>query len=460
MPVRLSQLLKAAFSIAAVLSLSVVASAQTQTPNNNGGVEIDANGVLNLQTQLDPGGILDRQQSAAARQNLTQEIQRPSSLRKVSLTRLEAEVAKRLAAGLPLPDDMLQLAGLTRITHVFFYPETKDIVVAGPAEGFYKNGANRVVGLNTGAATLHLEDLVVALRAFGPDGEKTGVISCSIDPTQEGLTRMKQAVQNVQGNFRPGSELQVVQLYQEALGLQEITVEGIAAETRMARVLVEADYMMKLIGIGLIQPPVAITSFIAAASPTAVAQNSLQRWFFQPNYECVQVNADRSAMQLVGSGVKLVGEDERVSRDGERQGTGKANPASREFCSTFTREYENLSQIMPVFAELRNVVDLTIAAAFIQKADLYAKAGWEMTTFSNEEILPTERFNAPRHVAPAINAVWKGQYFMTPIGGGVNIQPRVALNSDRLQEEKDGSITTVRDSISLAGLAEGQWWWD
>lgn len=449
-----------ALMFAAVLYAPQFCLAQVAPNNQPGGVEIDATGVLNLKTQLDGNGILDRQLAAAARQSLGQDLQTTSQLRKVSLNRLEQECAKLLEAGKPLPEDMLQLAGLTRITNVFFYPETNDIVIAGPAEGFYRNGQNTVVGLESGNATLHLEDMVVALRAFGPKGERAGTISCSIDPTPEGLSRLRQAYSSVQQQFTAGAEQQVLQLFQQALGMQNITVTGIAAETRMARVLVEADYQMKLIGIGLVQPKARVKSYVAGSDPAAGTQNSLQRWFFQPNYECVQVNADRTAMQLVGNGVKLLSEDERVAGDGSRAGTGKSNRASRDFCGSFTSEYDTLSKLIPVFAELRNVMDMTIAAAYIQKSGLFQRAEWEMATFMNEEQMPTKRFNAPKQVAPAINAVWKGNFLMTPIGGGVNIQPLYALNSDKVQEEANGEISAVRDSITVDGLAEGQWWWD
>ena len=74
--------------------------------------------------------------------------------------------------------------------------------------------------------------------------------------------------------------------------------------------------------------------------------------------------------------------------------------------------------------------------------------------------ISVERFQAPSQVAPVANAVWKGQYFMAPIAGGVNIQPRVALNSDRVSVDQDGKIDAVRDSVDLSNLDEGQWWWD
>ena len=74
--------------------------------------------------------------------------------------------------------------------------------------------------------------------------------------------------------------------------MQMITVGGVSAKTHFAQVLVEADYRMKLIGIGLEQPPVRLKSYVARANPSQVGRNALQRWYFVPDYQCVRVSED------------------------------------------------------------------------------------------------------------------------------------------------------------------------
>lgn len=429
-----------------------------------GGVEVDPNGVLKSRTMYGNPALLNRERFAAAQASINKNLQKPSRLRKISLTRLEREVKKLLEAGKPIPADMQYLAGMTRITNVFFYPETKDIVIAGPAEGYFINAANHVVGMKTGVATLQLQDLIVALRCFSPDGNITPIISCSIDPTQKGLENFRDMYTQIarSGQFRRGRENEVINLYKKSLGLQQITVKGISTKTNFARVLIEADYEMKLIGIGLKAPPmgVKITSFIEKAKPNSVAKSSLQRWFFQPDYDCVHVNEDETAMELVGNGVKLVGEDESVAANGQRKRTGGVNRASIAYCNSFTRAYPQMAKKAPLWGELRNVIDMSVVAAFIQKMDFYGQAEWDMEIFNDESKLAVEILDAPTQVAPVANAVWKGNYFMSPIAGGVNIQPRVALNSDRVTRDEDGKIDKVKNEIQLSNLVEGQWWWD
>ncbi len=424
-----------------------------------GGVEIDAQGVLSNRIQLDRSGAISQQRLRAAQARVNKDIQKVSKLRKISLVKLEKQVAALKAAGKPIPAEMRYLAGMTRITHVFFYPEDNDIVIAGPAEGFFVNGQNRVVGMKSGLATLHLEDLITALRAFGPDGKATRLISVSIDPTQEGLAKFKQTVKQVERNYQgPHQTPQIAQAFINSLGHQTITINGVSPKTRFAQVLTEADYRMKLYGIGVEQPPVNITSFISKAKP--VNRSALRRWFFQPEYECVKVNEDNTAIQFDGSGVKLVGESESVSVNGVRKAKGGTDRASQAFCNSFTKNYEALAKKATLFGELQNVIDMSIAAAFIQQADMYRRAGWGMDTFGSEAQYPVEVHPAPKKVPAILNAVVKNGKLMTPIGGGVNIQPRVALNADRVQVDKEGKIDEVKDGITTDQLADDQWWWD
>src|SRR5690349_12771805 len=102
----------------------------------------------------DPTGELTRRQRDAAKASLNPQVAQKSKLRKVSLNRLEAAIASQIDKDRPPTDDMRRLAGLTRLQNVFFYPETGDIVIAGPAEGWFTDPAGRIVGMDSGRPVL------------------------------------------------------------------------------------------------------------------------------------------------------------------------------------------------------------------------------------------------------------------------------------------------------------------
>ncbi len=422
-----------------------------------GGVEVDAQGVLRVRA-FDPR--VAQQRLQAARAAATSEVMKPSKLRKVSINRLEQAVAKKLAAGEAVDPEMSALAGLTRLEYVFFYPETKDIVVAGPAEGAVEDPSGRLVGMESGKPIVLLEDLVTALRAYAPGQRPTQVISVSIDPTAEGLARMNQFLAAARVNFRPADAHRIALSLKENLGLQTVTIRGIPHSSNFARVLVEADYRMKLIGIGLERLPIPLASYVERANPTQVSANAMERWYFVPNYEGVSVSEDGLAMKLNDRGVMLIGANERVAENGARKASGKSNRASQAFCTEFTEKYPMIADRVPVYAELRNLVDVAVAAAYIQQQDFYGQAEWSMPVFGDEGQFAVETHQAPHQVETAVNAIWKGNTLMTPLGGGVNVQPRQALTTARLKKETDGQTDKVKQTVAPVSLKGDQWWWD
>lgn len=420
------------------------------------GIDVDAAGVLRMR-QFDPR--LAQQRLAAARAQADADVMQPSELRKISLNRLEAAIASQLAHGQRPTDEMQALAGLTAVQYVFYYPETRDIVIAGPAEGFFADPTERFIGIQTGQPSVLLEDLITALRAYAPGQRPTPIISVSIDPTAEGLQRMNQFLASVRGRVRPSDARQLANGLKQNLGLQTVTFKGIPTSTHFARVLVEADYRMKLVGIGLERLPVRVKSYVERANPMTVAANAMERWYFQPNYDGIAVSEDGLAMKIKERGVQLVGANERVA-GGRRVASRRVNKASQAFCREFTEKFNLIAQRVRIYAELRQLIDVAIAAAYIQQADYYGQASWEMPVLMDESQVSVERYTAPDQVETAVNAVWRGNTLMTPLGGGVNMQPGVALQQDHLVVDQQGQTNQVKQSAGPSNLAEGQWWWD
>lgn len=461
MDLRLTKLLSL-LSVALMLLCSSTTYAQnTEEDTIGAGIVVDAQGVLKMRRASDPTGMLMKQRIRQAASVLPPELNRPSKLRKVSLNRLEKAVAEAVAKGGGIPDDIKNLAGLNEIKYVFYYPETKDIVFAGTAEGYVKdlNGVN--VGTYTGKATLQLDDLIVALRAFGPFSKGPSNVGVSIDPTPEGLKNLSQVIASIpQTSVRPGDTRNIVTAMKNALGNQIVSVRGISPNTHFARVMVEADYRMKLIGIGLEQPPVNIPSYVEKARPGSIASNAMQRWYFVPNYDCVKVSDDGLAMELQGEGVKLIGASEMVTMQGGRQQTNAVDRASFMFTTTFTKKYGELAEREAVYGQLRDLIDMLIAAAYIQEQDYYNQSGFDLGVLADEDAYPIETLSAPETVETAVNAIWKGNRLLTPIGGGVEINAKQALTPDNVQKDEEGELAETQKGISLQNLAAGQWWWD
>jgi hypothetical protein len=95
------------------------------------GVMIDAQGVLRTTAVADAG--LSAAHRKAAVTALPGDLQKPAVLRKVALSRLDAELAAAIAGGRGIPPELTRLAGLTRVPYVFVYPAWKTPPAASSA---------------------------------------------------------------------------------------------------------------------------------------------------------------------------------------------------------------------------------------------------------------------------------------------------------------------------------------
>ena len=91
-----------------------------------GGVAIDANGVVAKAQERDVVALREARRGAMS--GLARDVTKASPLRKISLRRLDATLARHASQQKPLPSEILYLAGLERIEYVFAYPETHDVV--------------------------------------------------------------------------------------------------------------------------------------------------------------------------------------------------------------------------------------------------------------------------------------------------------------------------------------------
>ena len=427
---------------------------------NASGVIVDANGVLRVMAQ--PDAEMSRVRLQAVVEALPADLRKAAPMRKVALSRLEARLAAAIADGHGVPDELEKLAGLTRVEYVFVYPgegeAPGEIVLAGPAEPWFTDAAGRVRGIETGAPTVLLAYLATAIRCFGPGQPQDRLVGCSIDPKPEGLVAMQQFLRQT-GRVNPKASVdEIVSGMREALGTQIVSVQGVSPATHFAQVLVEADYRMKLIGIGLEQAPVPLKTWVELASAGAVAANALQRWYFVPDYECVRIAEDDLAIQLVGEGVKLCGADEVVTANGSRLSANRADKASKTFTEAFTRLYPKIAARSPVYAQLRTLIDLAVVAAYMQEHDAYGKAGWEADTLRDEKTYAIERLPVPAEVETAINAIWKGNRLLTPIGGGVTMHPRLAIDPPNLLMDEKGTVGAAH--AATKDLPADVWYWD
>jgi hypothetical protein len=373
-----------------------------------------------------------------------------SSQRKVSLRGLQETIEQLRRSNRPVDDELQNLAGLTHIEFVFVDRERRDIVIAGPAEGWRIDNHGNVVGHTCGQPPVQLDDLIVALRTAKAAISDRG-ISCSIDPTEEGLRRLRPLL-----NSRGLNEAAVHRL-ESALGPQQITVTGVPASSHFARVLVTADFLMKRIGMNFEPAPIeGLPSYLELlqARSAPVPKNAMPRWWMEPHYEPLLKDADGLAWQLRGSGVRTLAEDGHPRSAGGGAKSGKEDGLPQKWAASMTSNFESLARAMPAFAELRNCMDVAVLAALLAKEDLPAKADCDLSLLLDERRVAVAEYPVPQTVDSRASLVRKGANWILSLSGGVQVDSWSVLQrvetSAELPTHRRAAITARRD----------RWWWD
>lgn len=425
------------------------------------GVYVDAAGVLKkFKPEVDRSLVSIRKSAALA--SSSRDPRKASALRKVSLTRLERAVQLLYAQGKE-PDDVMQsLAGLQKIQYVLVYPETGDIVLAGPAGDWRANVEGRIVDVEKGRPVVQLDDLVTVLHnAYGKEGR----FGCAITPTQENLAAAKATIEKWAAKpISPTQRGRWLEDIRSSLGQQDVTIHGIDPRTRAARVIVEADYRMKLVGMGLEPGVLGVESYLSSIDlkpgEAPPAMNVL-RWWFTLNYGALSSTEPRDAFEIKGPGVKVLSENELLSERGERIHTGASDELNARFARSFTKHFEELAAKYPVYADLRNVFDLALVTALMKSEDLPGQVGWEMTHFGPQGTYEVALGIAPTHTESVVNhRVIGGKTIVAGISGGVTVDPRQLVQPNQIKTDTYGVLKGERKESVPVNLPRGAWWWD
>ncbi len=427
------------------------------------GVLVDAGGVLRLKSQADATKNLTDKRGAAPAASATSfgSARKASALRYVSLSRLERELARLQAAHQPFDPAMLTLAGLRRVRYVFVYPESGDLVLAGPAGDWSVDRAGHIVAADTREPVVRLDDLLVLLRRGAEAADSH--FGCSINPRQAALAKTQAFLtESSKKPLEPSHRKQWLEDLRDSVGRQDIEIFGVDPASRLASVLVEADYHMKLIGMGLADGVDGVDSYLKSIhlrpgeSPPAM---SVLRWWFALKYDTIARSETRDAFELVGQGVWVLSENELLAEQGQRVHTGASDPLNRQFAEAFTSHFVELAKKYPVYGELRNIFDLAMAVALIQTEKLDERVAWKPSLLTSGDKLRVPHKVPPREVDTVVNhRIINQRLVIAGVSGGVMVAPGDVLREARAG---DSSGKTVGRAAPVPkDLAAGAWWWD
>jgi hypothetical protein len=443
-----------------------------------GGVYIDPAGMLREASTLSPADLQVKLKVEGAQNELPRNVAAVSTLRKVSLRRLEEFVAQAHQSGKPLAAECRYLAGLSAVKYVFIDPDAGDVVLAGPAEGWEVLPSGDAVGRTSRRPVLQLDDLIVALRWALADKPSGSFLGCSIEPTEQGVKAHAAYLRKLATIDR--SQIpQIIRGMEQAMGMQEILVYGVAGSTRFALQMVAADYRLKRIALAHDpSPSKKVPSYLDLAEAAVNGGPQKQhRWWFVGRFDAIRHSADRLAFEFEGPGLRV--DTAPTQAKNAPRNAAKPARAATAFAELASKHMDELASKIPAFAELQNLVGLSVAAVLVGKQlqhveeeivrpatgdDLSAASTadncWRPTYFLDAERCPIAGYEVPRQTPPLANVRFvKDRFWMFSISGGVEIDPEAIAAEENLKPAKDGGLSRAREA-GLAPAGDSNWWWD
>jgi hypothetical protein len=407
-------------------------------------------------------------QAAAAKAEGVDELDRArqaSELRFVSLSKLEAAIADCQERHVPLDPAILSLAGLQRVSYVFAYPETGDLVLAGPAGDWAGSPQGGLVSLETGRPVVRLDDLLTLWRRQRAD--KSTAFGCSIVPRQEALAKTQEFLNaSAAKPLEPSGRRKWLAELRDTLGIQDVEYYNIDEGSRIASLLLAADYHMKLIGMGLAEGVPGVKSYLATVrngadgSPPPMA---VLRWWFSMPQSTVEASDAHDAFALPQRCICVLSENEMLAARGERVHTEQSEDLNRQFAESFTQEFDALALKYPVYGELERVFELALALAVIEREGLTEKVGWSPNLLLDEQRLRLPKSPAPKAVETVINhRVIGGRQIIAGVSGGVWVDGGRSVQVSAGNVAAVGKLTAAKKEPAKPAADETAivWWWD
>ncbi|MGO9547188.1 MAG: DUF1598 domain-containing protein [Rhodomicrobium sp.] len=301
---------------------------------------------------------------------------KPHPQRAVSLR----QISDALGSGKPA-----RFEGLTRLEGYVVDRDNHDVILWGLAE--------------RDQPELQIQDFVVALRSaydrytIVRDGVTYRVSPLiSIDPDVEVLRKLRGI-----DLFADDADERHAELCGKP---QTVRVEGMPRDTRVAKVLIDADYRMKMVSQGIEELPIddpfpsafgaRVEKWRRDAARGKKARGSNTRYWFQPDVFSYQVAEDGETVFLDRAKVVLRDEDQ-IIHGGALAASGGIDEIARAFACSWSDRMDDVYKAEALWRDMYNIFRHFAVAKIMRDHDAFLQAGLSAGVLLDSYALPTTK---------------------------------------------------------------------
>jgi hypothetical protein len=281
---------------------------------------------------------------------------------------------ERLQQGMAGPD-VMNLGGITRVDGFVVDKDGHDVILFGPA--------------SSGPA-LNLDDFVVALRN-GWDGSSQPY--CSIDPRADTIRRIQRLRLHPTDPDSASAREQAAFFKSIGEEPQDVRVGGIDRNTNFAKVIVDADYLLKRVSNGSLSLGVqglpSVSGLAEQHAMDSIKRGELaampvrmSRFWFTPGE--VSLQSTGRVVTLNRCQVRLLTQQQHLQKGGGLADTGAEEPFAAEFSRQFTRLFDKIAAARSEYGQLHAVFRFVALAGACIHSDAFAAAGLSTDYFRSQ----------------------------------------------------------------------------
>lgn len=340
-------------------------------------------------------------------------------------------------------------------------------------EGFVVDGDNQdiiIIGQRSSRhPQYHLDDLAVNMRTIW---DKTEALYCSLDPRPQDVRNVMQILSENANVASPEDRRRVIQQVKEIWGSQTVRIGGIPRESRHAHIMIDADYHMKKVSLGLIKLA-GISSYlerkasqgeeyIRAGKDMPGSEITINRFWFHMKEGYPTFREARDIVWLEESPVVLLTAKQNATQTGELFDAQEDDPQAVAFAENFSNRFEQSAAQVPSYASLKNLYRLRalLQAMYNMRAD--SNSGLDLGFYLNtyryqmERSMPDSFPGLVNHKETYVD-VSKGfkKWSFPMMYGGVNME----MDITEEQFRADAKLNKMRKTVISARPALGSLSW-
>ena len=356
----------------------------------------------------------------------------------LSLRVLSTRVTDALASNRPIPDECLNLAGLSYVEGYLIDQESpKDVILYGLR-------SKKRPGLS-------LDDLIVNIRAV-VNAEHP---YCSLDPTRESTIALQRLFASSEEMNSLEDMKALFEKVKSTVGPQETLIGGVPRNSRHAHVMIEADYHMKRVSQGHItiddvkscldRSLSEAAGMIKKGEPSPAAGVSMARFWFHIEDGAPTFQEGTNIVAIEDCNVVILTEKQKATASGELVDVlNEDDHQAMAFAREMSDYLSTLDPVaVPIYADLIQLYRLRALLLSMEFKDAFESIGWSFATFCRKYKYQNDKLMPPSLPGLANYKEWtyeasRGptvyQYMLFPIVcGGVGQDMTVEKESFREQ---------------------------